>query len=449
MIKTKDDRLIDADELVWEEARLMIQPFLPELVEIIDELAPSADYKLYKARYPFGAKIIDKTEAYLPLNDGRMISFNDSNLPQTLINNLSYDSKTSNPVGIVLNKSSEFYLSIGNRIMPYMIVSPGEIFGLTRILDKTDMSSLPLPHVSFFIWELTSGARSSFMLPKITESLSHNKLKKAYNLTQDKPTSYQDHWDIFRNIAQIRKADWHSEFLFFSNKWFERLTDPSWLKLYCYFLRNNRQSYEFWRNILSWQITFNEIEQTKNLKFSSYTLDTAKHLFAIAAGVLPGFKPSTDESAIPVKTLQQAYVDGYGLNDYWPVIMEPALFSLSTKQPVYYSLSYPTLAQYDATALKGKSIISLLDELEFVIDKYLTGIKDNPLATSTSLDKTAMMIDFNYYHHDPASYNNIKDSSLIPNEDNRFVLQNHNGGEFPKHSSFLKGCVKLGPKHNI
>src|ERR1700677_4390402 len=129
MLKNNDEKLIDLDELTWKEARIFLLEHNSDLVRIIDAISPGDDYKMYKARYRFGAKIVDKTEAYLPLMNGQTISFNDPSLPKTLIDNLGYNPITGNPVGILLKKKAEFYLSVGQGILPYTVMEPGHVFG--------------------------------------------------------------------------------------------------------------------------------------------------------------------------------------------------------------------------------------------------------------------------------------------------------------------------------
>lgn len=445
--KTTDGQVLDIIELTWDKARKLLIKMIPDLVKIIDKISPSSEYKLYKVKYPFGATIFDKNESYLPTIDGNHVSFNDPSLPKALIKNLSYNPETSNPVGIVLDKFSEFYLTVGNRIMPYSIVKPGELIGLARILDNADNKFIDSKHLSFFMWELTSGARSILMLPKITENISYSRLKKAYDLTIDKPQNYENHWEVFREIAQKSNSEWKSEFLFFSNNWFSKLEDVAWIELYNYFLNSNRRSYGYWRNILSWQITFNMIEQERNLRLSSYTLDTAKHLFAIASGVFPGFEPATDDNSAPIALIKDAYINEYGLANYYPTIMQPAHFNLDSNNPVYYSINYPTLAQCDPQAFTGKSAITLLDQLQHVIKTYKSSIAKNEFARATSLYTAAELVNFSYYHSDPESYTNINSTDAIAQEDERFL--NNTSRTFPKISSFLRGCVKISKKTNL
>jgi len=289
---------------------------------------------------------------------------------------------------------------------------------------------------------LTSGVRSTFMLPSVTDTANHNQLAKRYGLLADKPQGLKDHWAIFKELAEKQNCDWRSEFMYFSNNWFKNLEDPAWMKLYNYFLKSNRLAYEFWRNFLSWQITFDQVEQSKNMKYSSYTLDTAKHLFAIAVGSLPGFRPATDESSLPRTLIQEAYLKGYGLKEYWPVIIEPAHFSLANRQPIYYSANHPSLFQSDPNP--PKTIISFLDEVIRVVEKYKDGISNDKFATATSLYKTARHVDFSFYHDRPKGYKNMHDVMLLPAEDPRFQPEKRRG-KFPKFAHFLTGCIKISP----
>lgn len=442
MTVNKDKYIIDVDELTWKEARLLLIECNPLLVKIIDFLSPSDDYKLYKARYRFGTKIFDKSESYLPLVNGGTISFNNDLLPDYIKKNLRYNPQTGNPVGIVTKRNSEFFLTTNQGILPYSVMRPGHIFGLSRVLDALDMQHVKEKQLSPFLWELTAGVRSTFFLPKITENISHNKIKKKYNLTMLKPQSLSDHWTIFKDIANQCNSSWRAEILFFSNNWFEKLTDSSWLKLYCFFLQNNRLSYEFWNAYISWQITFNTIEQSKNMHFSTYTLNTARHLFAIAAGSLPAFRPAINDDSAPIKLIQNIYISDYGLTEYCPIIMEPTNYNSAIDSPVYYSLNYPTLVQSDSANQKGLSIISMLDELRLVLAKYKEGLKYNSLAQETSLYKTAKNTNFSFYHHEPYGYDNVHNVIQLKEYDSRFKTKGLLC-TFPQYAPFLRGCVKI------
>ena len=445
MFKTKDNRLLDVEEFTWAQARILLLPLLPELVAIIDEISPGKEFKLYLAKYPYGVKIIDKAQSYLPLyGSHETVSFNDPQLPFALSKNLSYDSVTSNPVGIALKNSSEFHISVGSRVMPYAVVEPGSMFGLARIIDNIETSSANFAHLSFFRWELTSGARSLILLPNVSETIHHNRLKKYSGSEREKPKDCQEHFYVCRDLAHTKKHPWRSELLFLSNNWFEKLKDPAWSSLYCYFLRNDRSAYAFWRNILSWNISFNLIEQMYNLRYSSYALDMTRHLFAVTVGGLPGFVPLNDNRLGPINFFQESYVNGYGLKNIWPTIMGPAHFSATKNESVYCSLTYPTLAQCDPNAFTGRSLITLIDQIQHIEKKYTVGLQTDELARSTSLAMAPQMAEFLYYHSNPGHYSNIKPNILLPTEDERFLYGGK--GEFAKQNSFLRSCVKISPR---
>ena len=135
-------------------------------------------------------------------------------------------------MSLVLSNTFEIFLPLEDRTIPLSgLIYPGTAFGAWRILNAKKAEQ------PAFIWDMTAGARSVFMLPKITEVKKHLQLKKMYDLTADVPRSLMGHWDIFKQIANhssFRKP-WYSEILFFSRNWFNHLDDNIWKPFYYYF----------------------------------------------------------------------------------------------------------------------------------------------------------------------------------------------------------------------
>ncbi len=444
MIKTKDGRILNLERLTWFAVRERILKLNPELVSIINELDIDDRFPIYIARYPFGAQIINNSIAYLPLTTGHTISFNDPELPNSILDDLSYDPNFSNPLGMILNRNCESYISLGDRILPNMVLSPGEIFGSARILNNVMRSRAKQINQIPIISDINAGTKSALLLPKISDAIGINKLNKYVGCHLDKPNSYQDHNHIFSEIAYKQEANWTIEILFFSNHWLNKLKDAAWAEFYGYLSEIRQQSNKLWHNAPRWTAVFCEIENSKRLShYSSYVIGTARHLFAIAAGSAPGYQPAIDDSFIPSKIIQDAFINGYELTDYWPVIMVPGQYSTTNNSPLYYSLNYPTLAQYNPDTYKGKSIITLTKEVQEVVQKYQSEILNSITAKNNapSLYNAAANVEFNYYHGDPKNCEMIKLSSLIPDEDIRFKYAE--AGEFPSHSPFLKGCIKI------
>lgn len=447
MFKTKDGKSINVEKLSWKEAKSILKFLVPDMVDCINEVDSTPEDTFYKASYPFGTKIIRGSDVYLPLVNGGTIAINDSNLPQELIDNLAYDPDSANPLGMILSKNSELYLPINQRIMPYMVISPGDMFGLGRVLDNATRPKPTAPSsLSFSTYNLNAGVRSIFMLAKISDRIAHNKLKKAYNFDIDTPKSYAEHWSVFKEIAKKTQSPWRAEVLFFSNNFINKLRKDNWRFLYGYLNQKYRTSNPIWHNIQGWEASFSKIESAKYIEyFSAYTLDTAKHLFTIAANGAPGFRPAMDEESAPIKLIQEAYVNGYALTEYWPIIMETAQIK-STKQPLYYSLSYATLPQFNPQKFKGKTIIALESEVERCAELYQAEILSGNYKNLLSLYNAAARVKFSCYHNDPKEYQNIHHSALIAEEDERFV-HNNQVGAFPSACSFLTGCIKITPQN--
>ena len=448
MFKTKDGHALDIERLTWREASQILSSLNPRLAKIIDDLDPDKSLYLYKVRYPFGHKIIYDLETYIPLTEGGHVAFNDADaLPKELFDDLNYNQTVGSPLGVITDKNCEFYMPFGNRILPHMMISAGDIFGIARSLNNALPDDFKYHSSSpSTMWDLNSGSRSSFMLPKISDNTGHTKLKNMLALDIIKPESYQEHNEVFTHIAERSKSPWRSEVIFFSNKWQEKLKDPAWSDLYGYLSLVNRSFNKIWHNTPNWTAVYNEIEFAQRLgHHSSYVLGTARHLFTIAVGCAPGFRPATNEDSIPLNLIQEVYIDGYELTDHWPIIMEPAQFSYNYRDdPIYYSLNYPTLAQHNPSTYKGKSIISLEEDVESVIENYCNGILKSARALAPSLYNAAKMVEFSFYHNEHGNNRkNIKNNLDLPLEDPRFNCHHHPDASFPTHSPFLKGCIKI------
>ncbi len=147
----------------------------------------------------------------------------------------------------------EAIVSFEKKIIPYGLMSSGTLFGLWRIFDTLGNHPISL-------WNMVSGARSLFMLPKISNNIHHTKLKKAHRLISETPKEIMDHWLVFCELAERMHSPWTSKILFFSNAWFERLDDPAWLPLKCYFYKELWDGSSFNRNKFLWNLTFSQLK---------------------------------------------------------------------------------------------------------------------------------------------------------------------------------------------
>ncbi len=414
--------------LHWNEARELIKPVNQKLVEIIDKFNPGKDFVFIKARYQYGDKILKRGELQLPTATGT-VPFQHHTIPAEIRKKLNYSTM---PMGIILSKSIEVFFENEERTMPSKLFSTGTLFGLWEAFD---------PEPSEFVkkvWNLSAGARTVFMLPKISDAISHNRLKRDYGIHTHPPKKLLDHHKIFADLARKQQEDnWYCDILFFSDKWLENKDDNfGYLKLHKYWLSEAwKQSFNC-RNQMSYDVAWEDFAREigrRNYKPGAYIINVIKHLLTIGEGIFPGFTPAIEnnEDALPVNLIQEAYRKSYLLKHYEPIIMQPC--HLREKGEIaYYSLSLPTQLEYVHQAKSSSSIMTDMRELKTLMLILLESVKN----------KTA---DFDFFHSEKDQFNEIRNASEIPDEDPRFLFKKNKDDNpwFCDNSPFWRGCVRI------
>lgn len=435
------------EKLQWKTVREEVLSVNPTLGKIIDEIDPPANYALFKCRYPYGTEALKKGKLYLPNERQEMVPLTDSSIKQDIRDSLSYNIGT-NPVSLMLKNSVEVFMTMESHTIPYYygLVLPGKIFGASRVLSRK------FSHSAAYLWNITAGARSLFALPKISENLGHNRLKRNFKIAAEKPENLLNHWEVFRALANSKSAacDWSMEILYFSRQWFEKLDDPKWEKLHFYLLKNAWENTEFWCNQFLWNLIFSNIQQKKNLRPDPYIADTTKHILATAVGAVPAFAPALDDRAAPVSFIQKAYLEVYQLKHHYPTIMIPQFFDMYGKSnPVYYSLEYPCTIEFSPRSRRISNKTTDSNEINYVLDKYLNEIGKSELnLNGTPLFEVPQKVSFDFFHANTINYDGIRKSSDIPREDPSFVPKSappSNKG-FPDSCSFVRGCIRISNK---
>jgi len=429
-------------EICWENIRDDIKSINPKLYHIIDKINPNKNYPLFKATYAYGDEIINKGHLYLP-HEKLLYPLNASQFSSRIKELLGYNLGT-NPVSLVLKNSIEIFTAIENRTVSlYGLVTPGKVFSTSRILSQTVSYSPP------FLWDMTAGARSIFMLPKISDAYSNEKLRKEFGMSIIPPKGLHDHWKIFKELAQHEKFEspWFAEMLFFSKKWFTHLNDPAWKDFHLYLFQSAWNNTEFWRNQFVWDLVFCLVKKNINIRPNPYIADTVKHLLSIAAGATSGFAPAIDDSSCPCKKLQEIYSTVYSLKDYQPIIMEPYTLALyQQSRPVYYSLEYPNTMEFSPKSKKISNKITDLIEIKYLLDKYFAEICKGQLnIQGTPFQDLINGVVFDYFHANLDAYDGIKESSEMPKGDPNLksIYASNKNKSFPKNSTFLRGCIRI------
>lgn len=448
MYKTKSGKLIAVKKITWDIFCNDLLGLNRHLFKIISKLEPSIkDFYFYEATYPYGNTIIQDSKAYLPLADGEQIYFNDPDMPEELLKDLGYDLTTQSPLGILLSKNCELSMRVKDRILPHLVITPGDIFGAGRMLNQLESIDSPFTKKSpSAMWDVTSGVKSTFMLAKISDATGITRLNKALATRLEKPKTDFEHFIFFKKIGET--SDWQNRVAFFSNSCFKNIKDHDILTGFInYLLKASQNQNQAWHNMPKWMGILSDIDKSCGLDgYSEYARATAINLLMIAIGSAPGFAPSTDNYSIPLQQIQDLYLHEYNLDTYWPTVM--TLSPLSPNRAIYYSLNRPTLAQYNPNTFHGKSIISLACDVKHILDAYCKYISTNPhiRIDAPSLYYAATLADFSFYHNDSKKYGSINDSTSLKNEDSTFACPHAKKAEFPANSGFFKGCVKITPK---
>lgn len=445
MKKIAEDRQPHLSEHTWKEVRSDLQKVNPKLVAAIDEISPNDSYTIFKASYPYGSMVIKRSDLQIPNNKGAIVPLTDPSISDRIKDLLGYN-KGSNPVCMLLKNSMELFISLQNHtVSASSLITPGSIFGAYIILTRTKYCYQPA-----FIWDMTAGARSIFMLPKISETEKHNNLRRNLGIHSTIPKLLIDHWQIFKEIADCESfaKPWNMEAIFFSKKWFERLEDEKWRPFHYFLLRDVWDKGDFWRNNFFWNLIFTIIQKDRNLKPSPYISDTVKYLLAISTGAMPGFAIAQNNLAAPIADIQKAYLEIYNLKDYLPIIMLPGSFDMDEKKqsPVYYSLQFPNAIELGQNTRARTSLVQDLYEIRWLMDKYLQEIALNRFnIQGTPLSETINKVQYEYFHDKIGNYSNIKHSEEIFIADPNFknILTPCHNKLFPANSPFVRGCIRI------
>lgn len=435
-------------ELTWEQIKKDIHPICEKLANIIDEINPSDDMTFIKVKYPFGSKIIHNGIANFPLETNEIVPITDTRLPELVRTKIDYNRV---PLGFNTKGRIEVFGEIDSRIFSVAARRQGLDIG---IWEYFDWKTTP--------YTVTAGARSFYLLPKVTLAQSHKRLKRYYNVTSPPPKQYFDHWHLFRQIVNSPSfiEQWNCEVIYFTNKWANKLSsdDYHWNKLHNYVLNQGwlHSDYARKRSILDilWEV-FARSLNLKGLKPSSYILDTLKHLALVGLGVLPASQPTKGSGMLgPTDGIQQAYIEAYGLKDYIPTIMQPGYFSLEKgSRPVYYSLQTPTLLESVPQSRYMISIIDNIRELKDLADHFLSEAFDPDLMIGKiNIAEFINQIKFEFFHEATYAYgNDIRPASEMPKGDAALVymLGDPNGRVFAETAPFLHGCVRISRRNDV
>ncbi|OAI48514.1 hypothetical protein AYO45_04750 [Gammaproteobacteria bacterium SCGC AG-212-F23] len=419
-----------------------------ELVNMVDQLKPNKKLTIIKARYPYGAKIINQGVLQLPTFNGELISLNESKISQQLKNKLSY---SPIPLALSINKGCEVYLENSENTIPLNLLPPNNLFGLFEtVATMCNITTKP-------IWSVLSGARSLFMLPKISDQVGYSRIRRKLDVSLNTPQSLKEHFNVFQAIYDnsSSKKDWYCDIIFFTNDWFRQdTTNSRWLVFYNYLFKlanaqrirspynvdNMALIYSLWENFL---FTIS----SRNLKPRPYIVNTIKYLIEIAVGMRPGFCTiENEQNFAPCELLQDTYINIYGLKKYAPTLFFPQYLSKDNNiKSVYYSLSHPILLEGIPKSRGKQDIISDMREIKYLLNILSVAVKNDKI----NLPNQRNLLDnikYDFFHNGIDIFNEIRSSKEVLLFDPNLTSYNYkkfSHKEFCSTSPFFSGCISI------
>lgn len=429
------------EKVTWDEVKKNVQKINPELFKIIEQMN-CPRLPLYKVRYPYGAKIVDNGTFNWIKENGATEPLSSDRVSKEIQKDLSYHSI---PLALVLHNASEVFIEEDNCIIPLRLLTPGTMFGVFEMLDPPQKGS------SAAITNISAGTRSAFMLAKISDSIGHSKLLKALHLHSPLPRGLKDHGLIFSDICHHADyiTTWYNEILFFPSIWIEKQENNGWLKFINYVQQIGWNQSQYWRN----QTMFGWLGKAlvaailkKNIRPRPYLIDTVKHLVFLSSGNIPGFKPAgLEELAIPLKIIQDVYVNLYGLKAHSPIIMVPHHYAnKDLKDAIFYSLSYPTLLEYSLNPKLKPTTIEDLRNIKLLMELLRHWLEKENIFLYEGIKN----VNFDYFTSDQDILEKVKSSKELSKIDPSFkaVSEYMENRTFPYASPFLRGCIRISRK---
>jgi hypothetical protein len=431
--------MYEISEQNWTCARASIANQDHALAEIIDEISPEDDLKLMRVRYPYGATIYEDGLFYLPGKNGSIL-LSDKSIPKHIRESLNYRAV---PLGCITHNGFEVFRNVGEHIFPLAFRDGGLELGIWETF---------LPASPFTV---VAGARTTFLLPKVSDYSGHKKLR-AVGVKSPTPRTLFCQWKVFSEIEQGQKTGepWYCEIYFFTKQWQERIfSDRKWVHFQNYLLKKALQHTEAERIKITYDSVWEHFSlflKKNHIRNDVYLADILKHLTYIATGILPSFSVALDNTALPLEKIQSAYLNIYGLKNYIPTVMYSNYFNAEKNKSVYYPLQVITTSSQLTNKNKLTTTKNVLIELIELVDLFLQQISSNSLGAGNDYMRDLFSkVSFDFFHSDHFIEAGIYPANEMPTDDPDLLFSSveTNNKEFCDRGTVTRACVRISSKN--
>lgn len=431
-------------KIFWRDISRDVLQVNPEFHREVELNSPGNDYPIYLLDIPYGDVIGDELSQFIPDNEGGYTRLNSSELPNQIVNDLGYGAETS-PLGLLLHNNMEFYVDLKaqRQTLPFAILKPGRFYNPRIVLKESENE---ISYAPSDILKANSGARTIFALPYLTCQTSFTRLHKEIG-NFPIPVDIYDHCDFFKTILNNINSKWSTKLIYFSKKWVDSIMlDPKWLGVKNHIKNVSPTADQHSTSEPYFHVFYSLLLNNVSHVVNPYLTDTLRHVFNILLGAYPGLAPVCDESLVPLRDVQHILTYSYGLKKYYPCLIGPEFFDYKrSKDPVYYSLQYPTTVMFSPRKKKNSSALEDLNSLEGLFAKFIPEILEkDSLKRIHKLIEALKCCDLSFIH------NQNQESTNITQIDKRFsyttLLLDDSKYKEALNGKLFRGCIRLAVK---
>lgn len=427
-------------EVTYAEVAGTILRQNPGLAKAINSLALGKKHRIYRVRYPYGSNLLIRGVLQIPVSHDEIVPIHDKRIPRQIQKDLN--AYGTIPLGMVSHNSVELYQQFGDRDCPFSRVGQGKILGLW-VMHKDQYSEYTKS-----LWNMSSGVRSCFILPRISDGRSLKRLSKHFGVETDHVKELPMHWSVIKKIAQHEEGDkWYSEIIFFSDAWRDSLLNVSWRELKNFLYDVYYKSTLGLRILTAFQSEFSNALRLTNLQPNPYVIETVKHLYSIAFGISVGHVLASDEITMPLEMIQRALMGVYKL-EFSPSLFTLGYFNLQNPQAIYYSLNYTLLPieipDSNASVNNAVKLANIQRLMDSVLKKIAYSYQDGEPKFIQDMEES-VNTDFIHASHLQGQESFIEPSQVVNVDEQIKEEVARFGKPFCEKNSFMSGCVRFSP----
>lgn len=391
----------------WSEISSTVLKLNKNLHDVIDSYPQLQSHDLHIYKYPYGSTVGDDLFFYGPAS---------SNIKKNII-----------PFSMVLDNYFEMPIEIIDKIIPWKIYKPGDVFPYTRF---HEVNKLHEPTGSL---SMTAGSKSSFLLiNNISDKKWHNLLCNKYNINVPPPKNFSDHFQIFKALSESTNNDWRASLLIFSESFFKEAEKIHDFKEMIF---NTSLKEKLFRSNLYAYDALLDLLFKKSIVSSGFVEQCLRNIFYIGCGDRPSHFCAIDDKFGPHSLFIEAYIEGFKSKSC-PIFMVSDFFNpFHTSIRSYFSLNNLNyLTKPDKISSQAKIITAIFDGFQEINSLILNSnfSPDSIFFMNSKKLKIEKII-----KNDDYFLSNIENDDLIMKTATRYNLP------IPFNSTFLSSCLAL------